>query len=363
MKGRSFMLNSSISPAFARDNVPVVLAINNMYAPYAGVFIQSLLDHASERNNYDIIILERDISEENKHLLKSLAIGHGNVSVRFYDPSPLFASFNYVDEEHYFPLEIFYRIVAPHILNYPGRIITIDADTLLKTDIARLLDEDLGGCCVGGTSKAPSIYNDCLINRTVLFSAGNRTQRARDYWQNVYGLDYENLQSYKDFLYAGVLLFDCDKYRREVDVETILNTAQQENYLYPEEDVLYALMKGKIKLIDLAWNVVLPRNRPAGVPSSKMLNEIYNENEVLKRVYDQPYLLHWGGKPKPWVCPDIPYGSEWWQTALRTPFVGHIFSRMIFELEKRRKYYKIRYGKEDVDVWDPVPKGIDRTNR
>ena len=118
------MASSTLSPAFAINNVPVVLAANNLYAPYAGVFIRSLLDHISEENNYDIIILERDISKENQRLLKSLAAGYTNVSIRFYDPSPLFVSFNYVDKEHDYPLEIFYRIVAPHILNYPGQIIT-----------------------------------------------------------------------------------------------------------------------------------------------------------------------------------------------------------------------------------------------
>lgn len=354
------MTNSNISPAFAENNVPVVLTCNNLYAPYAGVFIRSLLDHASKGNNYDILLLQRNVSEENKRLLKSLVTGYKNISIRFYDPSPLFVSFDYTDEEHYFPLEVFYRIVAPHILNYPGRIVTLDVDTLLKTDIARVMDEDLEGCCVGGVSAAPAIYSNCERNSKLMYSTWNIP--ARNYWEGIYGLDYKNLESYKDYLNAGILLFDCKKYVQEVDVETILNTAQQNNYLNPEECVLHTLMKGRIKLIDVAWNVGVPKSMTT-IPSLKIYDEIYNESEVLKRVFENPYMLHWAGKPKPWVCPDVPYGNEWWQTALRTPFVGHIISRMLVELEKRRQYYKKRYGKEDADVWDPVPKGIDRTNR
>lgn len=357
--------NVTLTPAFEQSNVPVVVAVNNLWAPYTGVFIQSLLDHASERNNYDIIVLNRDISEENQRLLKSLAIGHTNVSIRFYDPSPFFASFNYVDEEQNWPLEIFYKITAPQILNYPGRIIVVDVDTLLKTDIARLMDEDLEGCCVGGVSAAPSIYIRCESNVTLLYST--RNIRARDYWLNIYGLrDYKNLESYKDYLSAGILLFDCEKYLQEVDVETILNTAQQHDYLFPDEGVLYALMKGKIKLIDLAWAAILPVNEQRTVENLKkaeLFNRIYNDNEAFQRAYEHPYLLHWGARPKPWVCPDVPYGDEWWQTALRTPFVGHIIARMVDELEKRRLYYKKRYGKEDVNVWEPTPKGIDRTQK
>lgn len=354
------MLDNNISPAFAENNVPVVISSNNLYAPYTGVFIQSLLDHASEGNNYDIIILQRNISEENKRLLKSLVTEYKNVSLRFYDPSPLFASFHYVDAEHSLPLETYYRIVAPHILKFPGRIITVDSDALLKTDIARAMEEDLEGCCVGGVSGASGIYSSCLKNPILLYSTWKI--RARDYWENILGLDYKDLDSYKDYIGGGFLLFDCQKYTQEVDVETILNTARQGNYPNLDQDVLFTLMKGKIKVIDLAWNVGIPRNLPTVIQSSKILDEIYNESEVVKRAYENPYLLHWVGKPKPWVCPDVPYGNEWWQTALRTPFIGHIISRMVCGLEERRQYYKKRYGKEDVDIWDPVPKGIDRTD-
>lgn len=351
--------DKAILPAFERNNVPVILASSNLYAPYAGVFIQSLLDHASEENNYDIIIFNREISEENKRLLKHLAAGYTNVSVRFYDPSPLFASFHYVDAEHFW-LELYFRIVAPHILNYHGRIITVGLDTLLKADIARLMDEELEGCCVGGVSNAPDIYANCLYDR-VSFSRGNIA--ARDYWQDREIYDWKNWESYKNHINGDLLLIDCDKYVQEADMETILNAAWHGNVLWADEHIVNSLMKGKIRLLNVAWNVMLPLNARAFEHLnivSKIYSEIYNGVGVFEQAYENPYLLQWVNKPKPWVCPDVPYGSEWWQTAMRTPFVGHIIARMFDAQENRREYYRKRYGKE-VDVWDPSPKGIDRT--
>lgn len=357
--------NAALTPAFAKNNVPVVIAANNLWAPYAGVFIQSLLDHAGASNNYDVILFSRDISKENQRLLKGLAAGYANVSVRFYDPSPFFASFHYAEEENVWPLEVFCKIVAPHILNYPGRIIATDIDTLLKTDIARLMDADLGGACVGGVSDAPTMCVRLRADRVLLPST--RNVRARDYWGKIYGWkDYNDLESYKTLICAGILLFDCEKYLREVDAETILSTAERNNYTHPEQDTLNVLMRGKTALIDLAWCVEPPVNwrRAADDEAKKELyNRVYNDSEAFQRASENPYILHWVAKPKPWVCPDVPYGNEWWETALRTPFVGHILSRMADELEKRRQYYKNRYGKEDVDAWDPSPRGIDRTQK
>lgn len=340
---------TTLFPAFEQNNVPVVIAANNLYAPYAGVVVQSLLDHADEKNNYDIIIFQRDISQENKRLLKSLAAEHTNVSIRFCDPSPLFTSFsfNYNNGAHSYPIEVLYKVTAPYILSYSGRIITVDVDTLLKTDIARLMDENLEGCGVGGV-------RDLIVNGWYLYdiTLNSSKVRVRDYFQNVCGLDDP-----KNYVNTGLLLFDRDQYVRELSMETILDAVQQGGYLMPEQDALNILLKGRIKELDLAWNVIV-LSTPSRTKYFDAAAKLYGE--ACERAYENPYLVHWAGKPGPWVCPDVPWGSEWWQTALRTPFVGHIIARMPDEQERRRTYFRKRYGKEVDDIWEPLPKGIEQ---
>lgn len=347
-----YMLNEKaiLRPAFERNNVPVVLASSNLFAPYAGVFIQSLLDHASEENNYDIIIFQHEISKENKRLLKSLADGHANVSIRICDSWQVLASFGFNCEDvvNHWPIEVLCRIMAPHILECPGRMISIDVDTLLRTDIARLLDEDLGEYSVGGARDVGIIEMFSSSHTSYTFNTS-----IRDYFQDVCGFGPDDIRSY---INAGLLLFDRKKYIQELGVEAIWDAARQGKYMYLDQDILNVSMKGRIKILDPAWNVFAGKdwNAEPLETGSKICDE------ACDRVYEPPYLVHWPGRPKPWVCPDVPYGSEWWQTALRTPFVGHILARMFDALEKRRAYYRERYGK-DVDVWDPKPKGIDRT--
>ena len=43
------------------DSVNVVIATNNNYAPYTVVALTSLIAHTSDKNNYDIIVLETDV--------------------------------------------------------------------------------------------------------------------------------------------------------------------------------------------------------------------------------------------------------------------------------------------------------------
>ena len=53
---------AALEPAFDENNIPVIVAASNQYAPYAGVFIQSLINHASREKNYDIIDLFKFIA-------------------------------------------------------------------------------------------------------------------------------------------------------------------------------------------------------------------------------------------------------------------------------------------------------------
>ena len=47
----------TVSPAFDKNNIPVVFATDNNFVPYLGVTIKSLVENSSEENNYDIVIL------------------------------------------------------------------------------------------------------------------------------------------------------------------------------------------------------------------------------------------------------------------------------------------------------------------
>ncbi|EQC90237.1 hypothetical protein LLT7_07435 [Lactococcus cremoris subsp. cremoris TIFN7] len=79
-------LPQKIEPKYSINNIPVVMACNNGYMKYTSVLLQSILENANSKNNYDISILHNDISVETqnrtlKHFNKD------NFSVRFVDVS------------------------------------------------------------------------------------------------------------------------------------------------------------------------------------------------------------------------------------------------------------------------------------
>ena len=85
---------------------------------------------------YDIIVLEKEISDYDQKLLKDEFSDYGNISLRFFDPSKRFDGIDlYVSSEAY-SVEAYYRILKKRVYNiseivftpYCSRFIQIEQD-------------------------------------------------------------------------------------------------------------------------------------------------------------------------------------------------------------------------------------------
>lgn len=77
-------IGNNFKPAFEVNNVTIILSSSDSFSPYLAVCIKSILLNRSLDNNYDIIVFEREICEDNKKKILSLKDGMNNVSIRFF---------------------------------------------------------------------------------------------------------------------------------------------------------------------------------------------------------------------------------------------------------------------------------------
>ncbi len=333
-------------PAYSENNIPVIISCSNYYAPYAGVFIQSLADHATPEHNYDIIIMEREISRENKRLLSSLTKDQ-HLSIRFFNPGSYLPE---LEGDTRYPSEILWRLYAPYLFESYSKIITIGIDIILTRDIAELFAIDLKGACVGAVRD---IGAQGMYAENSNFRPSVSTIRTREYFEQIL-----KLREPLDYVNSDVVLYNAQRIREKYNFSGIASCIRQNEFLAVDQDALNILQEGDILFISPEWNFMIPlnyrQNRIFPLASEEL-------RAAYRRASDYPAVLHWADRPKPWVCPDVPYGNVWWEVAQRTPFMPHIVVRMIDELQKRKEYYKGKYG-QDVAAWDPVPK-VDRSKK
>lgn len=299
--------------------VPVAFAMNDQYSPYAGVAIQSILNHATEEDFYRFYVLYSSLSDSHIRKLKSMSCKQGTVTcvcvaelaeeknVCFY-------------ERAYFTQEMYYRFLIPELFPFYETVIYLDCDLVVTSNLAELLLVDLGNNLLAGVD-APSVKES--------------TERLRK------DIDVQSVH----YINSGVLVMNVQQWNRERVAEKclkILAEIPHDKLLYPDQDILNIVCEGRILLLEPHWNFCW--HMMYGSPEM-----IERTREIRERVGDNFKILHFSSSTKPWSRPELPYSCYFWDVAKDTPFIDEIIDGTKKTLsENQTELFKLRRNKNEL---------------
>lgn len=294
-----------LSPAFSDSDISIVLSSNESYAPFASAAIQSIIDNASKDKNYDIIVLNKNMSVSCKNMFYKQIINKPNFSIRFYDVGSFFSSYH-LYESPTISFETYFRLVIPEILKDYQKVIYLDCDLIVKSDIAELYETNLEDNLIAGVID---IANSGVVN--------GYNQELYDY----YTIDLKMKNPYK-LINAGVLVINCEAFRNKYNTKYLLEFAQQGNFKFQDQDLLNIICEDKILYLGPEWNFFAdPINSYRGWVETFAPAKLYKSYLSAKT---NAKILHYAGNEKPWkydTC-DYEYADEFWTVFIKTPFYG-----------------------------------------
>ena len=303
----------TIDPAFDGPAAAVVFATDVNYAPYAAVTIKSVIDTASPEKYYDLVILETALPESDRVRIKSLAKGHDNISLRFFDISEIVAdkADDLFVNAHLSPAT-YYRLFTPSIFQLYDKLLYLDVDLVAMSDVAGLFEVELGDDLIGAVRDYYGI-KDLL-------------EKPDSPWSVQVGLD-DNLYYFN----AGVSLLNLDRMRRENFEETWLKyLLRVKRPRLHDQDILNHCCQGRIRWLDPAWNcqawneeVFRPLDQD-DVPAQLC--------EEFIRSGRPPKIIHYLSKIKPWDWPHLALAEHFWNYAFKTPYYTAMSFRLIQRL-------------------------------
>ncbi len=336
------MNNILISPAFYKNNIPVVFSTDANFVPQLYVAIKSLIEHSSKNNNYDIHILYDGLSEHHKEVFNDFI--DTNVSIRFTDMH------DYMQEHKdkwyihnwgngkWHSLSVYYRFFIPEIFSKYEKVIFLDGDIIVQTDIAQLYKIDLKKNWVGAVQDFSR-----FVKGDVIAAYAEETLK-------VPAIQYFN---------AGILLFNIRELSHIHFLEKCLDVLQKLGKpLLNDQDVFNVVFKDKVQYLSfdwncLFWNVIYCRKNA----KENLERDIYQKFEESAK---NAKIFHFAGGRKPWFEPNLQYAHIFWQYARQTPFyevllldmfkrqinisipmLPHVFRRH----EYKMKYYKYKFLK------------------
>lgn len=298
-----------IKPAFDNNNIPIIIATNNYYAPYISTLLLSIKDTISKTYNYDVLILTHDTSEDNKKILKETLEDAENVSLRFADPGYLLDGYELYTRGH-FSLETYYRLVLPEMLPDYKKVIYIDVDMIVQDDLAKLYETDVDGYLLAAAydPDTAGLYNGFQPDKKEYMDSEMKLENPYHYFQ------------------AGTLILNLEEFRKTYTTKHILDVAASKEWQLLDQDILNVLCEHRVKVIDMSWNVMYDY---AGV----RLKEIIRlAPQWLYKLYIEarkhPKIIHYAGPEKPWLFPEGDFADIFWKYAKKTPYYEMMLYRM-----------------------------------
>ena len=265
--------------------IPIFFTIDDSYAPFLAVALNSAIKNSDPQRNYKAIVLYQDLGADNISRLQALQTENFKIELM-----PIRANMEALDDRmsnrlrcDYFTLTIYFRLFIPSMFPQYDKGIYIDSDVVLTDDIAKLFDIDIGENYIGAC-------NDLSIADIPPLVA---------YTEKAVGVNA------KEYINSGVLLMNLKKMRDD-DLEghflSLLNKYHFDS-IAPDQDYLNAICNGKIYYLEEKWDTMPNDAKP-------MLTETS--------------LIHYNLFSKPWCYDGIQYEEQFWNYAQDCGFIDEI---------------------------------------
>lgn len=306
-----------LKPFSEENNVPIAISCSNKYVPYISVMLQSIIENSSTERNYDIIILNKDYTDANKEILENQC-KKSNFSIRFFDVNEYIAGKNFYTKS--LSVEAYFRMFLIDIMKGYDKTLYLDVDVIALCDVGELYDIDIG-----------DNYFSAAIDINIVASYISENH-WKPYIDNV--LCLKNPERY---FQSGVMILNLKELRKDFSLSYITDICTAKEWRLFDQDILNSICQDKIYVMDMQYNVI---NGMEG----RLENIIRFAPEELQRQWlearNNPKIIHYVGKKKPWVSFEAESAHYFWDYAKRSEFyhrliVGRVSKIELADFEKK----------------------------
>ncbi len=273
------------------NKIPIIIASDNNLFFAASTLIVSMLENANKDTFYDIFFLCTDnVTPEDKNKLCKLKSQYQNFSLQFIDMKDTFKDIPKTHEHVNYVSA--YKFLIPSLLPQFNKILYLDVDIIVRTDLTELYNIDLKENYIGGCIN---LFNQ-IIKRTDIIKE-----------INIKSMDY--------YINAGVLLMNLQKIRQDkIDKQCINMIGSFKGSV--DQHILNKVCYDKILFLPFKYNI---SQSSLNLIEHNMAKIFYSLSEI-ENAYKNPAIFHWTGAKKPWKYYNIFLAHEWFRYFIKTPF-------------------------------------------
>ena len=306
------MTSASTSLDPVRDIV-VVSATDDGYAMPLAVTIRSALDCLAADRRLRLYVLDGGLNDAMKQrLLRSW--NDSRITVEFLRPD--MAQVADLMVSYQVNTVTYLRILMPHVLPpHVTRAIYLDADMLVRRDLAVLWDEPQGAHAVLAAPDAAAPFLDAAAMLP-------NFEKCRPYLAHptpITNFRELGLTGNSRYFNGGLLVVDIDQWRRENYAEQMLRVLRdhREHILWWDQYALNIVLAGRWRALDDRWN------QGAHIFEYPTWRLSPFDQATFTRLRREPWIVHFCSPSKPWhyFC-HHPFQSDFYDALDRTDWRG-----------------------------------------
>lgn len=182
----------------------------------------------------------------------------------------------------------YYRLLIPQLLK-EDRCIYIDSDTIICSDLQKLIDVEFEENYIAGVKAPAYILED-----------------NREHCKQAL------LPEISQYINAGVLVLNLKKMRKEDLVKKFLELLPL-NMPTQDQDIINCVCYGHITFLPFEFNVMTKYS----MWEIEDYQGVFTEQEIM-RAWNNPLIIHYADRMKPWKNLNCTMGDYWWNVCKRS---------------------------------------------
>jgi lipopolysaccharide biosynthesis glycosyltransferase len=262
-------------------NIPVVFITDHEYALPTGVAIHSLVKNYHLQDLLEVFVVYTDLTQDDK--MRLLECGNKNVKISLL-PFDASKYKQYETDRVQVPSTSLIKFDLANIFKDYSRILYLDGDLILKSDIAGIFTYDLHG-----------YY--CL-------AVQDYESTIRCYSRQRLGLPF--------YFNSGVMLLNVEKIRQDQLMDKMLEIkSKRKDLYYMDQDVLNIVFDNKVLFAPIKYNCIVNTLETSGVHIDEINGFFQTEYHGFEALYEDAIVLHLAGDNKPWHCINGVCHQQW----------------------------------------------------
>lgn len=299
----------------APECVNIAFSSDRAYLPHLAAMLRSLFDHCDPDRHLNLFFLYTNVDNRGLAVLREFIASQPNATLHEINAGNRFKDFH-KSAGRTASNATYNRLLLFALLPKLDKLLYLDADVIVRADVAQLYDTDIGDAQFAAVT-------DWIMTRTLAGPVQTVDPEVPDlytYQSKTLGLSDVQINQYFN---AGVALFNFAAIAdMKATYTQLCKTAETGHFLFRDQDILNAHFKDSAFALDPRWNVFnsdlvaydkVPRHNHATAMAAR----------------GEPWLIHFAdGTNKPWKGRPVLWADLYWDALSRTPFYGEVLARV-----------------------------------